>query len=73
MVLIGPPDRLTLKLTSSSVDEGVPGKVKLLYDLEFEGPKDGNCAVGLLLEAYRGSSPGAGMLHGDTRASRRYT
>lgn len=57
--------------TSSSVDEGDPGKVKLLYDLVFEVPKDGEGPGGLLVEAPRGSSLDVGMLHGDAHDTRR--
>ena len=60
-----------MKPTSSSVDEGEPGKVKLLYDLVFDPPKDGQGPAGLLVEAPRGSSVDIGMLHGDAHDARR--
>ena len=69
--LLGQRECFSLLPTSSSVDEGEPGKVKLLYDLVFEGPKDGEGPGGLLVEAPRGSSLDVGILHGDAHDARR--
>ena len=70
-VLMGQVDCFTLQPTTSSVDEGESGKVKLLYDLVFEDPKDGEGPVGLLVEAARGSSLDVGLLHGEVNDMRR--
>jgi hypothetical protein len=70
-VPIGQIDCFTLQPTTSSVDEGESGKVKLLYDLVFEDPKDSEGPAGLLVEAARGSSLDVGMLHGETNDMRR--
>lgn len=70
-VLMGQIDCFTLQPTTSSVDEGESGKVKLLYDLVFEDPKDNEGPAGLLVEAARGSSLDVGMLHGETNDMRR--
>jgi hypothetical protein len=69
-MLMGQLDCFQLQPTTSSVDEGESGKVKLLYDLVFEDPKDGEGPVGLLVEAARGSSLDVGMLHGDAHDMR---
>lgn len=69
--LLGQGEEYFLKPTSSSVDEGEPGKVKLLYDLVFDGPKEVQGPAGLLVDAPRGSSVDIGMLHGDAHDARR--
>jgi hypothetical protein len=69
--LLGQSEEYFLKPTSSSVDEGEPGKVKLLFDFVFDGPKEGQGPAGLLVDAPRGSSFDIGMLHGDVYDARR--
>lgn len=70
-LLMGQVECYSLQATSSSVDEGEPGKVKLLYDLVYDAPRDGEGPLGLLVEAVRGSSLDVGMLHGDSHDARR--
>uniref|UniRef100_A0A7S4S381 Uncharacterized protein n=1 Tax=Ditylum brightwellii TaxID=49249 RepID=A0A7S4S381_9STRA len=60
-----------LEATTSYVDEGVGGKVKLLYDLVFNERIDRDRTAGLLVEVARGSSLDVGMLHGDDHESRK--
>lgn len=50
-VLMGQLDCFTLKRTTLNLDKGESGEVKLLYDIVFEDPKDGERPVGLLMEA----------------------
>lgn len=61
IVIIGQEEHIKLQETTSSVDEGEPGKVKLLYDLVFDEVDD--TPAGFLLEVPRGSSLDVGMLH----------
>jgi hypothetical protein len=61
-VVVGEHDAFCLQQSTSSVDEGEPGKVKSLFDLVFEqSGKD--IASGLAIAATRGGSLDVGMLH----------
>jgi len=69
-VIVGEPEAFSLQQSTSSVDEGEPGKVKSLFDLVFE--KSGiDKASGLALPASRGGSIDVGLLHGPGRESRK--
>lgn len=63
-ILIGHIQGFALQPTSSSVDKGEPGKVKLLYDLVFEESKDSDSPSRFLVEAARRSSLDVGVLRG---------
>jgi hypothetical protein len=67
--LVGDSQSLSLQPTTSSVDEGDPGKVKALYDLVFE-KSAGGVASGLVIAATRGGSLDIGLLHRPDRISR---
>ena len=69
-ILVGQIQGFSLQPTSSSVDEGEPGKVKLLYDLVFEESKNSDGPSGFLVEAARGSSLDVGVLHGPSQDMR---
>ncbi|KAL7579236.1 hypothetical protein ACA910_011397 [Epithemia clementina (nom. ined.)] len=56
----------TLQKSTSSVDEGEPGKVKSLFDLVFEKANNG----ALVLPSPRGGSLDVGALHTSDRQSR---
>ena len=61
-IVVSQGGSLSLQPTTSSCDEGEPGKVKILYDLVFEEAGDQE-ASGLALAATRGNSIDVGMLH----------
>eukprot|EP00977_Amphora_coffeiformis_P021910 scaffold10056_cov164-Amphora_coffeaeformis.AAC.7 len=65
-IVYGDTERFSLEQSTSSVDEGEPGKVKALFDLVFEGSSIG----ALALAATRGGSLDIGVLHGPDRQSR---
>lgn len=67
--LVGEAASFSLQPTSSSVDEGEPGKVKALYDLVFEKASNGS-ASGLLLPAHRGGSLDVGAFHLPQKSTR---
>jgi len=69
-VIVGDPNTVTLEQSTSSVDEGEPGKVKSLFDLVFAKSGVG-IASGLALPAPRGGSLDVGLLHGPGRESRK--
>ena len=60
----------TLEPTTSSVDEGVRGKTKLLYDLVYNEKFDSHRAAGLAISVKRGSSLDVGIFH-DHRSRQR--
>lgn len=68
-VVVGDAETYSLEATTSSVDEGEPGKVKSLYDFVFQKSSNGSPS-GLALAAPRGGSLDVGMLHGPDRQSR---
>ncbi|KAI2492244.1 hypothetical protein MHU86_22308 [Fragilaria crotonensis] len=63
-------DIIKLQETTSSVDEGEAGKVRLLYDIVFDEPQDDSPA-GFLIEVPRGGSCDVGILHGPIQDSRK--
>jgi hypothetical protein len=68
-IVYGDISSFSLQPSTSSVDEGEPGKVKSLYDLVFE--RSGvNVASCLALSATRGSSLDVGVLHSSDRQAR---
>ena len=69
-VLVGEPMSVSLKQSTSSVDEGEQGKVKSLYDVVF-GESGVDKASGMALPASRGSSIDVGVLHGPGGDSRK--
>lgn len=68
-ILVGQKEGFSLQPTTSSVDEGEPGKVRLLYDLVFEAAGNQEPS-GLAVEARRGGSLDVGMMHSKERSSR---
>lgn len=60
-VILGNAQSVSLRPTTSSVDEGEPGKVKSLYDIVFSS--DRNEASCLSIPSYRGGSLDVGVLH----------
>lgn len=68
-IVVGDADTYSLEPTTSSVDEGEPGKVKSLFDFVFQKSSNGSPS-GLALAAPRGGSLDVGMLHGPDRQSR---
>jgi hypothetical protein len=68
-MLFGCTESAMLQESTSSVDEGEPGKVKALYDLVFEQSGVGQAAA-LVLPAPRGGSLDIGMMHGPDHLSR---
>jgi len=64
--LSGDPSSFNLETSTSSVDEGEPGKVKSLYDLVFSKANLG----ALVVPAPRGGSLDVGVLHTSDRQSR---
>jgi hypothetical protein len=62
-VLVFGPNNLSLENTSSSVDGGEEGKVKMLYDLVFDGIYDEKVKSFLCVEVRRGSSLDLGCWH----------
>lgn len=62
-VLIVGPSNLSLENTTSSVDEGEEGKVKMLYDVVFNGVYDQKDKSYLYIEIRRGSSLDLGIWH----------
>lgn len=69
-VIIGDPQSFSLQQSTSSVDEGEPGKVKSLFDLVFDSSGKG-AASGLALPAPRGGSLDVGVLHTTDREARK--
>jgi hypothetical protein len=69
--LYGLAESTVLEPTTSSVDEGEAGKVKLLYDLVFNEACDPDRASGLLLEVKRGGSLDVGVLHSSSNEARK--
>jgi hypothetical protein len=67
--VVGDPSMFSLQPTSSSVDEGEPGKVKALYDLVFDKSGVG-AASGLAIPACRGGSLDVGALHQPQKSPR---
>lgn len=63
-------DIIKLQETTSSVDEGEAGKVRLLYDIVFDEPQD-DAPAGFLMEVPRGGSCDVGVLHGPIHDSRK--
>ena len=68
-IIVGNGAGLSLQPTTSSVDEGDPGKVKILYDLVFEEAGDQEPS-GLAIAATRGNSIDVGVLHLKDRTPR---
>jgi hypothetical protein len=68
-IIVGAEGSISLEPSSSSVDEGDPGKVKLLYDMVVSNVED--APFGLVLEIERGSSLDVGILHSQARDNRR--
>jgi len=68
-IIVGANDSFTLQETTSSVDEGEPGKVKALFDLVFEKSGEG-LASGLAISAHRGGSVDIGVLHRPEKTTR---
>ena len=64
--IFGRSEMFSLQKSTSSVDEGEPGKVKSLYDLVFEKASIG----ALILPSPRGGSLDVGALHTSDRQSR---
>lgn len=69
-IVVGDAGSFSLQPSTSSVDEGEPGKVKSLYDVVFE-KKGIGLASGLAIPASRGSSLDVGALLGPERQSRK--
>ncbi|GKY97024.1 hypothetical protein MPSEU_000661200 [Mayamaea pseudoterrestris] len=61
-MIVGDLQAVAVQPTTSSVDEGDPGKVKSLYDIVFEKSGEG-AASGLAIAASRGCSLDVGVLH----------
>ena len=68
-IIVGDASSFSLQPSTSSVDEGEPGKVKSLYDLVFEKSGEG-IASGLAISASRGTSVDIGVLLAPERQSR---
>jgi hypothetical protein len=68
-LVVGDGESFSLQPSTSSVDEGEPGKVKTLYDIVFEKSGVG-VASGLAISAARGNSIDVGVLHSESRATR---
>ena len=64
------PEFVDIEATTSYVDEGETGKVKLLHDLMFNRSIDQSESSGILVEVKRGSSLDTGMLHNALHESR---
>ena len=60
----------SVEATTSSVDEGEEGKIKLLYDLVYNEGAPREEATGVVVEAPRGGSLDIGMLHSAQHTSR---
>jgi len=60
----------SIEATTSSVDEGEEGKVRLLYDLVYHDGAPRDQPTGVVVEAPRGGSLDVGMLHGTQHTSR---
>ena len=69
-LVVGNPAHFSLHQSTSSVDEGEPGKVKSLYDLVFDVSGAG-AVSGLTIPAKRGGSLDIGLLHSASRDSRK--
>ena len=69
-IIVGHGAGLSLQPTTSSVDEGEPGKVKILHDLVFEEAGGDQEPSGLAIAATRGNSIDVGMLHLKDRTPR---
>jgi hypothetical protein len=69
-LLVGDASNYSLQPSTSSVDEGEPGKVKRLFDLVFEASGRGKESC-LTIPANRGSSIDVGVLHDSSRLSRK--
>jgi len=65
------PEFMDIEATTSYVDEGETGKVKLLHDLMFNRSIDQGESSGLLVEVKRGSSLDTGILHSSLHESRK--
>lgn len=68
-MIVGEPSLFSLQQSTSSVDEGEPGKVKSLYDLVFEA-SGSDQTTALVIPAKRGGSLDVGLLHMKSRDSR---
>jgi len=64
------PTMMAIEATTSYVDEGESGKVKLLYDIVFKNDIENDAKGGLMVEVRRGSSLDIGMLHNVDNQSR---
>ena len=64
------PDIFDIEATSSNVDEGESGTVRLLHDLVFNRNVMDEEVAGLFLEVKRGSSLDTGMFHNENNQSR---
>lgn len=67
--VVGDAQSFSLQPSTSSVDEGEPGKVKTLFDLVF-GDSGRDVASGLAIPAVRGGSLDIGVLHSADRETR---
>lgn len=67
--IAGDAESFSLQPTTSSVDEGEAGKVKVLYDVVFEKSGDG-LPSGLAIPAARGNSLDIGVLHRPEKTTR---
>lgn len=63
-------DFMDIEATTSYVDEGESGKVKLLHDLVFNRSIDEDELSGIMVEVKRGSSLDSGMLHSSLQEAR---
>lgn len=63
-------DILTIEATTSNVDEGEEGSVRLLHDLVWRSDVSEEETAGLLFEVKRGSSLDIGLFHSDFNRSR---
>lgn len=69
LVIVGDPGNFSLQPSTSSVDEGEPGKVKSLFDLVFQCTGTGN-VNGVAISAARGCSIDIGVLHNPEKTAR---
>lgn len=63
-------DCISIEATTSNVDEGESGKVKLLHDIVFNDMNQHGGPSGLYLEVKRGGSLDTGMLHDSEHSAR---
>ena len=61
---------ISIEATTSNVDEGESGKVKLLHDIVFNEMNQDGGPSGLYLEVKRGGSLDTGMLHDSEHSAR---